>query len=336
MLVDDCRRITHQADDQSAVNPKLSQFNPELSQFNPDFYPRAFAPPAEALYCAFIDTDKEFIKSQQSSAGSTANLFLWDPTNYMGHVANCGDTRSVLSRAGKAVDITRDQKASDADEIARISKAGGYVANARVMGILAVARAFGDSNLKTELVPKAVTAEPEITSFRPLPTDEFVIMATDGLWDVMSSQEAVDFAADAIRNSPDIDTEALRLGIKERVNEVSVKNALNSISEALASKAYSLGSQDNITVMVVLAARGHAVRETSDVFTAMSHEVAGARRSQGPEHVSGDTNGRGDRDLRQSEVHKDPVPPGAEGPKTTQRSPAKDDLMDFLMDDSNF
>jgi serine/threonine protein phosphatase PrpC len=56
------------------------------------------------------------------------------------------------------VDLTRDQKATDPDEIVRISKAGGFVSNGRVLGLLAVARAFGDSSLKTEAAPKAVTA----------------------------------------------------------------------------------------------------------------------------------------------------------------------------------
>lgn len=68
------------------------------------------------------------------------------------HVANCGDTRTVLSRNGQAIDITRDQKATDPDEIARIAKAGGFVNNGRVMGILAVARAFGDVSLKNSRV----------------------------------------------------------------------------------------------------------------------------------------------------------------------------------------
>ena len=111
--------------------------------------------------------------------------------------------------------VCRDQKATDADEIARIAKAGGYVNNGRVMGILAVARAFGDASLKTGTVTKAVTAgtfrnklqncgyqveyffpalsEPEITTFRPFASDEFIIMATDGLWDVFSSQDAVSY-----------------------------------------------------------------------------------------------------------------------------------------------
>lgn len=115
---------------------------------------RNFTPHAESIYNAFVDTDKEFLSSNRSSAGSTANLFLWDRTKYMGFFGNCGDTRSVINRNGRAVDITRDQKASEPDEIARIAEAGGYVNNGRVLGVLAVSRAFGDANLKTSQAPR--------------------------------------------------------------------------------------------------------------------------------------------------------------------------------------
>ena len=215
---------------------------------------RNHIPPAESLYSAFIEIDKEFLNGYRSSAGSTANVLLWDPSSYIGYVANCGDTRSVLCRGGTAVDVTRDQKATDPDEIARIAKAGGFVQNGRVMGILAVARAFGDASLKLGNAPKAVTVEPVITSFRPLPEDEFVIMATDGLWDVMSSQVAVEFVIQKIQEAK-LDVEALKNGYVDRINVDNVKSILNSIGDWMANKAYDMGSQDNITVSIVYLLR---------------------------------------------------------------------------------
>merc|ERR1711991_558664 len=175
----------------------------------------------------------------------------------MGYLANCGDTRSVICRGGTAVDITRDQKATDPYEIARIVKAGGFVQNGRVMGILAVARAFGDATLKTANAPKAVTVEPEITSFRPLPEDEFIIMATDGLWDVMSSQVAVDFVIQKLQEA-NLDVDALKSGYVDRVNVNSVKVTLHNVADWMANKAYIMGSQDNITVSIMYMSRcGH-------------------------------------------------------------------------------
>ncbi|KAG1354890.1 hypothetical protein COCNU_07G010020 [Cocos nucifera] len=61
-------------------------------------------------------------------------------------VANCGDSRAVLSRGGRAVPLSSDQKPDRPDELARIEAAGGrviYLNGARVHGILAMSRAIG-------------------------------------------------------------------------------------------------------------------------------------------------------------------------------------------------
>jgi hypothetical protein len=63
-------------------------------------------------------------------------------------VANTADTRAVLSRQGVALDLTIDRKASDPEEIARIAESGGFVANGRVQGTLAVSRALGDAQVR--------------------------------------------------------------------------------------------------------------------------------------------------------------------------------------------
>lgn len=117
--------------------------------------------------------------------------------------ANVGDSRAVLSRNGTAWDLTRDHKPNDPDEKARIESVGGKVIWCgdvdssgepifetgiyRVNGNLALSRAIGDRAEKP-----AVSAEPEIISVLVKETDDFFILATDGLWDVMSSQESVD------------------------------------------------------------------------------------------------------------------------------------------------
>lgn len=143
--------------------------------------------PAEALFQAYVEADRTYLESSSSRSGSTATVLLWDHHSKLVTVGNCGDTRGVLSRGGVAVDITRDKKATDLEEIARICEEGGFVVNGRVQGSLAVARALGDRNLKSDN-KRFVIADPEITQFRINPRDEFIIIATDGLWDVMSSQ----------------------------------------------------------------------------------------------------------------------------------------------------
>lgn len=64
------------------------------------------------------------------------------------HVANVGDCRAVLCRAGTAVAVTQDHTPSLPCEAARVEKAGGFVSRGRVNGILGVSRSFGDIHCK--------------------------------------------------------------------------------------------------------------------------------------------------------------------------------------------
>ncbi|VVB15656.1 unnamed protein product [Arabis nemorensis] len=107
-------------------------------------------------------------------------------------VANTGDSRAVLCRSGVAVPLSNDHKPDRPDERARIEAAGGRVLvvdGARVEGILATSRAIGDRYLKP-----MVAWEPEVTFMRRESGDECLILASDGLWDVLSSQLAGDIA----------------------------------------------------------------------------------------------------------------------------------------------
>jgi len=118
-------------------------------------------------------------------------------------VANAGDSRCVLSRSGQAVALTQDHKPMDREEYDRIIKAGGFVADGRVNGSLNLSRALGDLEYKQskDLPPEAqmVTAFPEIRSEKLQPgADEFLILACDGIWDVLTNQEAVDFVRERL------------------------------------------------------------------------------------------------------------------------------------------
>ncbi len=151
----------------------------------------------EALYKAFIDTDAEFIRSDSSLAGSTGTIVLYSRLYNEFLIASIGDTRAVLSRRGQACDLTVDHKATLPEEVVRIANAGGFVVNGRVLGSLAISRAFGDAAIKKK-GPNSVIAEPELSCFFPSHGDEFLILASDGLWDVMSSQDAVKYVRDIL------------------------------------------------------------------------------------------------------------------------------------------
>ena len=137
---------------------------------------------------------------QGPSAGCTAVCALI--RNGELHVANAGDSRCVLSRAGEAVALTQDHKPMDSGEYDRILKAGGFVADGRVNGSLNLSRALGDLEYKqTKELPaeaQMVTAAPEVRTVPLIPADEFLILACDGIWDVLTNQEAVDFARERL------------------------------------------------------------------------------------------------------------------------------------------
>lgn len=117
------------------------------------------------------------------------------------YVANAGDSRGVLSRAGKAIALSEDHKPAQEGERTRIIAAGGFLSEiggvCRVNGNLNLSRAIGDLKYKsnTELPPKdqIITAQPDIRKVTLTSEDKFFLLACDGVWDVMSNQDAVDF-----------------------------------------------------------------------------------------------------------------------------------------------
>lgn len=134
-----------------------------------------------------------------SQAGCTAVVAL--VTKKVIVVANAGDSRAVLSRGKKAIPLSHDHKPSHVTERERIVAAGGFVSEiggiCRVNGNLSLSRAIGDLRYKTntELDPAAqiITAEPDIKAIELIEEDDFMVLACDGIWDVLENQEVVDF-----------------------------------------------------------------------------------------------------------------------------------------------
>lgn len=176
---------------------------------------------AMAIQTGYLTTDNEFLHKGVSSGACAATVLL---KNGEMHVSNVGDCRIVMSRKGLAEALTTDHRPGREDERIRIENLGGYV-NChngvwRVQDSLAISRSIGDANLKEWIV-----SEPE-TKRIPLTQDcEFLIMASDGLWDKVSNQEAVDLVA------------------KTRKSVQSCKD--------LVEISCSRGNRDDITVMIV-------------------------------------------------------------------------------------
>ncbi|KJE95569.1 protein phosphatase 2C Ptc1 [Capsaspora owczarzaki ATCC 30864] len=139
-------------------------------------------------------------------------------------LAHVGDSRALLSHRGTAIPLTYDHKPTRADESARIELAGGRIegyAVQRVMGRLAMTRAIGDPHLKQY----GIVPTPDVHARVLTDHDNFLVLASDGLFDVVSNDEVVD----AVQEHQSVDEAA----------------------ETLVNLALSYGSRDDITVAVV-------------------------------------------------------------------------------------
>lgn len=194
---------------------------------------------ARALEKGFFDLDnliKESspqLRAGHDRAGSTAVAVLCTPTHFI--FANCGDSRALVCRNNQVLFGTVDHKPSDTQERERIKAAGGFIEMGRVCGNLAVSRGLGDFEYKdrTDLGPaeQKVTAQSETTILeRNQAEDEFVLLACDGIWDVISNEGAVVFV-----------NFYLERGLTAR-----------EIADKLLDYCLSLGSKDNMSVILVL------------------------------------------------------------------------------------
>ena len=96
-----------------------------------------------------------------------------------------------------------DHKPEDDDERRRIEKAGGKVtADGRVNGGLNLSRAIGDHSYKLnkelQLESQMITSLPDIKKLELNDDDEFMVLACDGIWNSMSSQEVVDYVKERL------------------------------------------------------------------------------------------------------------------------------------------
>ncbi|CAM6114017.1 unnamed protein product [Calypogeia fissa] len=171
------------------------------------------------------------------TTGSTAVVAIVSSSQLI--VANCGDSRAVLSRGGHAIPLSHDHKPDREDEMARIEAAGGRVIfrnGFRVLGVSTMSRAIGCRYLKPYVI-----AEPEVTITQRTADDECLILASDGVWDVFSNE----VVCDIVRN-------CLAAHRGKPISADDPDESPAAIAAALVAKlALASGSRDNISVVVV-------------------------------------------------------------------------------------
>mmetsp|Transcript_100750 Transcript_100750/g.260303 ORF Transcript_100750/g.260303 Transcript_100750/m.260303 type:complete len:398 (-) Transcript_100750:77-1270(-) len=143
------------------------------------------------------------------NVGCTAVCILLTPSEVV--CANAGDSRAILCRGGRPVELSHDHKPNEETERRRIEAAGGRVEEItvgertihRVNGNLSLSRAMGDHRDKKryDLGPECqvVSATPDIISMPLVDEDEFIVLACDGIWDVKSNEEVCDFVRAGLR-----------------------------------------------------------------------------------------------------------------------------------------
>ncbi|CAN8304458.1 unnamed protein product [Cochlearia groenlandica] len=181
--------------------------------------------PGRAIAKAYEKTDQAILSnsSDLGRGGSTAvtailinGRKLW--------VANVGDSRAVLSRGSKTTQMSTDHEPRA--ERSSIEDRGGFVSNLpgdvpRVNGQLAVSRAFGDKGLKTHL-----SSEPDITDVIVDSQTDILLLASDGIWKVMTNDEAMEIAKrvkDPQKAAKELTAEALRRESKDDISCVVVR-----------------------------------------------------------------------------------------------------------------
>ncbi|OIT39395.1 PREDICTED: probable protein phosphatase 2C 51 [Nicotiana attenuata] len=196
----------------------------------------------------FLKMDDEVIKEEnegevneeeggyddvERTVGSTAVVVVVGKEEVV--VANCGDCRAVLCNRGVAIPLSNDHKPDRPDEKKRVEAAGGkilYWNGSRVQGVLSTSRSIGDHYLKPFVIP-----EPEVTVYKRNEWDEFLVIATDGLWDVVSNELTCEVV-----------TTCLDGQIRRRFPE---RDRAAEAAALLAELAIAKGSKDNISVIVV-------------------------------------------------------------------------------------
>lgn len=188
-----------------------------------------------AMKNAFTSIDEDFVATGQPDGSTACAATLVGGRRIV--CANAGDSRAiVVRRDGTVVRLSRDHKPGMPDETRRISELGGrviYWGRWRVEGLLAVSRSVGDASLKPY-----VTAEPEVCEYDIGKDDWFLVLSSDGVWDVMDNEEA---AHVVIASSCVMDKGQLKIDT----------NRFKWAARNLCDHAKSCGSTDNFSCVVV-------------------------------------------------------------------------------------
>ncbi|XP_028790758.1 protein phosphatase 2C 57 isoform X1 [Neltuma alba] len=238
-----------------------------------------------ALEEAFVNADTSLLKRlemNEDESGATATaMFVRDDVLLISHL---GDSSAVLSRAGRAEELTSPHRPYGSNkfslqEIKRIREAGGWIVNGRICGDIAVSRAFGDVRFKTkknEMLRKGteegrwsekfasrvqlnrdlIIACPDINQVHLGSDAEFIVLASDGLWDYMKRSKLHKWSFSynvSLREEKSPSPSSYHFS-SEAVsfvrNQLREHGDIQLACEALARAALDRRTQDNISIII--------------------------------------------------------------------------------------
>lgn len=179
------------------------------------------------------------------ACGSTALVVMqYEKNNVFSQlkIINLGDCRAVIcDQYFRAINLTKDHKPMSYCENKRITELEGIITHERnddprING-LSVSRAFGDVDATPHVTHVPEIFDHELNVKRGEIVDKFMILACDGVWDVLSSQDAVDYVMFKLSET--------------RTIEIRDGKGSNNIAHMLSKYAIEKGSQDNISVIIV-------------------------------------------------------------------------------------
>jgi serine/threonine protein phosphatase PrpC len=181
----------------------------------------------DRLRSAFAEVDATARRTVRAhDIGSTACVLVLTPTDAW--VANVGDSRAVLRTRNRTAELSVDHKPDRPGELRRIRECGGYLTRGgdgcyRIMGGLNLSRAIGDWAAR----PMVIATPDVVHHRRRIRADAYIVIASDGVWDVMSNAEVTD--------------------VFDR--HAHTRNGITAALQTVLLVARSRGSSDNVTIL---------------------------------------------------------------------------------------
>ncbi|KZP00258.1 protein serine/threonine phosphatase 2C [Calocera viscosa TUFC12733] len=191
-------------------------------------------------------------KGEPTASGCTATVALLSGLQLT--VANAGDSRAVLCRDGKATRLSTDHSPYEPGELRRIKAAGSTVVRGKVGMMLAMTRSLGDigakSNPKVSIDKQAILGSPDVTETRLTLEDEFMVLATDGVWNSLLDRDKIGRTFLKELDAPALEAILARIGcLPEKVSKAAMVTKVDGLSKAEVRRAINpLNEEDQYTV----------------------------------------------------------------------------------------